>query len=78
MDILRVGTLGCARITPQALLHPAKKNEAAQVVAIAARDYDRAQKFAQRHGIPKVHTDYASLIQDPEVDAISIPPNSSC
>ena len=77
MDILRIGTLGCARITPQALLHPAKKNEAAQVVAIAARDYGKAQKFAQKYGIPKVHTDYESLIQDPEIDAIYNPlPNS--
>ena len=47
------------------------------MVAIAARDYGKAQKFAQRHGIPKVHTDYASLIQDPEIDAIYNPlPNS--
>ena len=77
MEILRIGTLGCARITPQALLHPAMKNDATQVVAIAARDSARAQKFAQRYGIPRVHTDYESLIQDPDIDAIYNPlPNS--
>ena len=77
MNILRIGTLGCAKITPQALLHPAKKNDGAQVVAVAARDSSKAQKFAKKHGIPKVHKDYASLIQDSEIDAIYNPlPNS--
>ena len=77
MNILRIGTLGCARITPQALLYPTKKNAVAQVVAVAARDYGKAQKFAKKHDIPKVHKDYAALIQDPDIDAIYNPlPNS--
>ena len=61
MDILRVGTLGCARITPQALL-PGKEEWGSSGRHRGKRLY-RAQKFAQRHGISGVFTDYASLIQ---------------
>ena len=77
MNIIRIGTLGCARITPQALIRPAKKNADVQVTAVAARDYTKAKVFAKRHGIPTVHKDYAALIQDPDIDAIYNPlPNS--
>ena len=77
MNRLKIGTLGCAKITPQSLIRPAKKNDDVVVFAVAARDYGKAQKFARRYGIPKVHKDYESLIQDPEIDAIYNPlPNS--
>ena len=77
MNRLKIGTLGCARIAPQALLHPAKKNNDVVVFAIAARDPRRAQKFAKKHGIPIVHKDYDALINDPTIDAIYNPlPNS--
>ena len=77
MDILKIGTFGCAKITPQALIIPAKKNDGVQVTAVAARDVTKAKIFAQKHGIPKVHKDYESLIQDPEIDAVYNPlPNS--
>jgi predicted dehydrogenase len=47
------------------------------VVAVAARDEERARRFAARHGIPRVHASYAALIADPEIDAIYVPlPNS--
>ena len=77
MNILRIGTLGCARITPQALIRPAKNNDTVQITAVAARNYAKAKVFANRHGIPKVHKDYEALIQDPDIDAIYNPlPNS--
>lgn len=74
---LRIGTLGAARITPQALVKPARKLEGVEVVAIAARDPAKAAKFARRHGISQVHDTYEDLIRDPEIDAIYNPlPNS--
>ena len=77
MNIIRIGTLGCARITPQALIRPAKNNCVVQVVAVAARNYAKAKVFAKKHGIPNVHKDYEALIQDPDIDAIYNPlPNS--
>lgn len=74
---LRFGILGAARIAPTALINPARRSTGAQVIAIAARDPQKAQAFAQKHHIDRVHDSYADLIADPEIDAIYNPlPNS--
>jgi len=74
---LRIGTLGAARITPAALVRPARAVAGAEVLAVAARDPARARKFAGRHGIPRVHSNYEALLGDPEIEAIYNPlPNA--
>ena len=74
---LRIGVLGAARIAPMALLAPARRTGVAQVVAVAARDGDRARAFAARHGIGAVADDYDALLARPEVEAVYNPlPNS--
>lgn len=74
---LRIGVLGAARITPMALIRPARGTSGVSVTAVAARDRGRAEKFAQKHGVAKVHDDYDSLLADPDIDAIYNPlPNS--
>jgi len=74
---LRIGTLGAARITPMALIWPARTTAGVSVTAVAARDRGRAEKFARKHRIGKVHDDYGSLLADPEIDAVYNPlPNS--
>lgn len=70
---VRFGILGAARIVPMALVRPARQVDGARVVAVAARDPARAERFASRHGIPHVHRSYAALIADPEIDAIYNP-----
>ena len=55
---LRIGTLGAARITPLALIYPAREIPEIEVVAVAARDPKRAKKFAHRYAIPNVFDDY--------------------
>jgi predicted dehydrogenase len=72
-NTLRIGTLGAARITPGALLRPARDVPDAAVVAVAARDPARAEKFARKHDIPKVHATYEDVIADPDIDAIYNP-----
>jgi predicted dehydrogenase len=77
MDRLRIGTLSAARITPPALITPARQLPQAAVTAVAARDRDRAEAFAAEHGIPVVHDSYAALIADPDIDAVYNPlPNA--
>ncbi|OMC17350.1 oxidoreductase [Mycolicibacter heraklionensis] len=71
--VLRIGVLGAARITPDALLKPAAANPEVVVGAVAARDIDRARAFATKHRIGRVHDSYDALIADPEVDAIYNP-----
>ena len=73
MATIRIGILGAARIAPSAVIKPARNIAAAEVVAVAARDRSRADAFATKHGIPKVHDSYAALIADPEIDAIYNP-----
>lgn len=74
---IRIGILGAAAIVPAALTNPARRIPQAQVVAIAARDPQRAQRFAKKHNIPRVHQTYNDLLADPNIDAIYNPlPNS--
>ena len=73
MTDLRIGVLGAARIAPSALLAPAREVDGVTVTAIAARDRDRAQRFADRHAIARVLPGYDALIADPEIDAVYIP-----
>lgn len=74
---LRIGILGAARIAPPALIAPAKKVEGVEVVSVAARDADKARKFARKHGIAQVHERYEDMLRDPDIDAVYNPlPNS--
>ncbi len=65
--------LGAARIAPIALVKPARRTGRAVVTAVAARDRARAEEFARKQGIPRVHATYADLIEDPGVDAVYNP-----
>jgi predicted dehydrogenase len=73
VEPLRIGTLGAARITPTALCKPAARFPGAEVVAVAARDQARAEKFAAKHGIATVHGAYEALLADPNVEAVYNP-----
>jgi predicted dehydrogenase len=74
---LRFGILGAARIAPMALVRPARRVSEATVLAVAARDPERARRFASRHSIPRVHESYEALLADPEIDAVYNPlPNA--
>jgi predicted dehydrogenase len=73
MADLRIGVLGAARITPAALIRPARVVDGVAVAAIAARDRTRAAAAAARHGIATVHDEYAAVLADPTLDAVYIP-----
>jgi predicted dehydrogenase len=74
---IRIGILGAAAIVPSAIIGPARNVPEVQVNAIAARDPKRAEKFARKHHIPRVHKTYQDLLSDPEIEAVYNPlPNS--
>ncbi|MFN8019428.1 MAG: Gfo/Idh/MocA family oxidoreductase [Acidimicrobiales bacterium] len=73
MAPLRIGILGAARIAPMALIKPAAGNDEVEVAAVAARDPQKAQAFADKHGIARTHRSYEDLVADPELDAIYNP-----
>jgi predicted dehydrogenase len=70
---VQIGVLGAARIAPAALIKPAKENPDVVVGAVAARDASRAQAFAAKYGIGRVHDSYEALLADPDLDAVYIP-----
>src|SRR5581483_5411966 len=70
---LRIGILGAARIAPMALVRPARSVPEARVEAVAARDPERARRFAAKHGIARAHDSYDALLADPALDAIYNP-----
>ena len=70
---LRFGILGAAKIAPGALIEPARLGEEASVDVVAARDPERARRFASEHGIPRVARDYREVVEDPELDVIYNP-----
>jgi predicted dehydrogenase len=75
--ILRIGVLGAARITPAALIRPARSVPEVQIAAVAARDPGRAAAFAARHKIETIHSSYAELLADRSIGAVYIPlPNA--
>jgi predicted dehydrogenase len=60
-----------------ALIRPARKIDGVSVTALAARDRGRAEKFARKYGVEKVHDSYDALLADPDIDAVYNPlPNS--
>ncbi|MEO8261684.1 MAG: Gfo/Idh/MocA family oxidoreductase [Pseudolysinimonas sp.] len=71
--MLRIGILGAARISKDALIKPARKVDGVDVTTVAARDPKRAAEAAARHGIPNTHASYEALLADPDVDAVYIP-----
>jgi predicted dehydrogenase len=71
---LRIGILGAARIAPPALCKPAARTGGiASVVAVAARDPEKARRFASRHGVARTLPDYEALLADPDIDAVYNP-----
>ena len=56
-----------------AVIRPARHVEDVEVVAVAARDPQRAAAFAAKHGIPRTVGSYDELVADPDVDAVYNP-----
>jgi predicted dehydrogenase len=71
--MLRLGLLGAASIAPAAMIAPARIAAEVTVLAVAARNSERARVFAAKHGIPRAHDSYDTLLADPEIDAVYIP-----
>jgi predicted dehydrogenase len=69
---LRIGVLGASRIAELAIVGPAREL-GHRLVAVAARDPQRARLFAVKHGVERVLPSYADVIADPGVDVVYNP-----
>lgn len=72
MQPLRIGVLGAARITEEALVGPGRAG-GHRLVAVAARDRARAADFAARYGVERVLGAYADVVADPDVEVVYNP-----
>ena len=72
MSALRIGVLGASRIAEVAIVSPSAAL-GHRLVAVAARDRDRAETFARSYGVERVVDSYAELVADPEVDVVYNP-----
>lgn len=69
--VIRWGIVGAGRIAHQFSQDMAVVDNA-QLVAVAARDGDRAREFADRYGATHAHDGYQALYDNPEVDAVYV------
>lgn len=68
---LRLGLLAASRITEDAVVRPAREIDDVEIVALAARQADRAQQFAERWGVGRA-CGYEDLITADDIDAVYI------
>ena len=73
MRRVRWGVLGAAKIALTKVIPAMQASEITEVVAIASRDYAKAQESAAKLNIPRAYGSYEELLGDPEVDCIYNP-----
>ncbi len=71
MSVLKVGILGAGRIA-NTMARTLVGLEEAELYAVAARDLDRAQAFAEQYGAAKAYGSYEEMLKDPEVELVYV------
>jgi len=76
--VIRWGIIGCGAVTEVKSGPAYQKTQGFELAAVMRRDLSLAKSYAQRHDIKRYCDDAASIINDPEIDAIYIatPPDS--
>src|SRR5512145_3147852 len=69
--VLQWGLLSTARIN-RALITPLRASNRNQLLAVASRTQESAEKYAREWKIPRAHGSYEALLADPEIDVIYI------
>lgn len=69
---VHLGIVAASRIADSAVIGPVATVDGVEVVAVAARDADRATAAAERWNIPASFASYADLVASPSVDAVYI------
>ncbi len=73
MNKVRWGVLGAAKIALEKVIPAMQAGRYCEVVAIASRAFEKAQRAAARLGIPLAFGSYEELLASSEIDAIYIP-----
>ena len=77
---VRWGMIGCGDVAEVKSGPAFSKARGSALLAVMRRDRGKADDYARRHGVPRVHAAADELIDDPEVDAVYVatPPDSHC
>jgi predicted dehydrogenase len=78
MKQINWGIIGCGDVTEVKSGPAFNKVKNSSLIAVMRRNAEKAKDYARRHHVPKWYADAASLINDPEVNAIYVatPPSS--
>lgn len=72
-DKVRWGVLGTAKIALTKVIPAMQQSECCEIVAIASRDFAKADESAERLQIPKAYGTYEELLADDSIEAVYIP-----
>ena len=70
---VRWGVIGAANIALKKVIPGMQRSELCDVVAIASRDLDKAQRAAADLGLARAYGSYDELLADPDIEAIYNP-----
>lgn len=75
---VRWGFIGCGEVTEKKSGPAFDIVPGSKVVAVMSRNKEKAQSYAERHGIPRWYDDAQRLVDDPDVNAVYIatPPST--
>lgn len=72
MKKVRIAIIGCGSIANSAHIPAYMKNPKAEIVCFCDIIRERAEKAVKQYGIGRAVTDYHELLNDPEIDAVSV------
>ncbi|MCC6705151.1 MAG: Gfo/Idh/MocA family oxidoreductase [Thermomicrobiales bacterium] len=70
MEQVRIGVIGCG--IGAIHLEGYEQEPRAKIMAIAGLDEDRCAQLVQRFNIPQRYRDYRDMLENPEIDAVSV------
>jgi predicted dehydrogenase len=69
---MKVGIIGCGTIANNAHIPAYMANEKAEIKYFCDINLEQAQRAVEKNGCEKAVKDYMEVINDPEVDAVSV------
>lgn len=66
---LKWGIISTARIN-ESLIPPLRSSKRNEIIAVASRTMDKAQKYAEDWQIPRAYGSYQDMLEDPEIDVV--------
>ncbi|WP_070000732.1 Gfo/Idh/MocA family protein [Cellulosilyticum sp. I15G10I2] len=73
MTKVKIGVLGVSGHLLTRMMLPFTQSKSVEVIAVASRNLEKAEKAAKEWDIPKAYGSYEAILEDPEIEAIYIP-----